>query len=474
MSQSATYFWHDYETWGTNPSADKPSQFAGIRTDEDLNIIDEPLVIFCKPTSDVLPQPQAALITGITPQQALEDGYSEPEFFKKIHSELSQVGTCGVGYNSIRFDDEVSRFGFYRNFFDVYEREWKNGNSRWDIIDMVRLVYALRPNTLKWPLNDEGLPSFKLELIAKLNGLEHRSAHDALSDVEVTIALAKLIKQRQPKLFDYCYELRNKQRVASMIDMNTRKPLFHVSSRFPPKNGCSALIIPLMQHPKNNNSFICYDLSVDPEPLLTLSADEIAERVFVKQDDLPEGIDRIPLKELHINKSPVIATTKLLDDESAMRLGIDKTVCESHWQLLRNADISKKLKEMFSQQRFAVKQDPEQQLYDGFINDHDRKLFPIVRESSGEALASLSKQLKDKRLQALLFRYRARHHFDSLSVDEKEQWEEWRYLRLTDREAGGSIVLEEYFAELDSLLELDNTDKTILQSLVDYGDTLLV
>jgi len=474
MSSVKTLFWHDYETWGATPSSDKPSQFAGVRTDESLNIVGEPLVIYCRPTSDCLPQPQACLITGITPQKALSEGVSEPLFFQKIHEQLSEPGTCGVGYNSIRFDDEVSRYGFYRNFFDPYEREWKNGNSRWDIIDMVRLVYALRPDTLNWPLRENDLPSFKLELLSAENGLEHTAAHDALSDVKATIALAKLIKQRQPKLYDYCYELRNKQQVNTLIDIVKRKPLLHISSRFSAKQGCAALVVPLAKHPKNNNSVICYDLSVNPTPLLTLSTEEILERVFVKQGELPEGVERIPLKEVHINKSPVLATPKLLDDTAAKRLGIDKIACNQHWEQLRNVDINTKLTTLYSQQHFPPSTDPEKQLYDGFINNNDRQLFDVIRQAAPESLSSFSDQLQDKRLKALLFRYRARHYNETLTEEEQAQWEEWRYVHLTDVEAGGSITLENYFTELDKLSASGAVDLNIIEALRDHGDSLLV
>ena len=105
-----TLYWHDYETFGLDPRYDRPSQFAGVRTDEDLNIIGEPLMVYCKPADDFLPQPQACLVTGITPQEAAEKGVNEVEFIKLIHQELSADNTCGVGYNSLNFDDEFTRF----------------------------------------------------------------------------------------------------------------------------------------------------------------------------------------------------------------------------------------------------------------------------------------------------------------------------------------------------------------------------
>ena len=295
-----TFYWHDYETWGASPAVDRPSQFAGVRTDEDLNLLGEPLVIYCQPPVDVLPHPEACIVTGITPQVAIKEGLPEYEFIQKIHAEFSVPATCGVGYNSVRFDDEVTRYTLYRNFYDPYEREWRNGNSRWDIIDMVRLVYALRPEGIEWPVVD-GRPSFRLELLTEANGISHASAHDAFSDVEATIALARLIKLKKPQLYDYVYSHRGKREVTRLIDVANKKPLLHISSMFSSEHGCAALVVPLAEHPSNKNAVISFDLSCDPTPLETLSAEEIAERVFTANADLPEGVERLPLKLIHLN-----------------------------------------------------------------------------------------------------------------------------------------------------------------------------
>jgi len=468
-----TLYWHDYETWGAKPSVDKASQFAGLRTDEDLNIIGEPLVIFCRPNNDCLPQPQACLITGITPQRALIDGKLENDFFRLVHQELSAPGTCGVGYNSIRFDDEVTRYGLYRNFYDPYEREWRHGNSRWDIIDVVRLVYALRPDSLSWPLKKDGSPSFRLELLSKANGIEHASAHDALSDVHATIALAKLIKTKEPKLYDYCYQLREKQRVLHHINIDERKPFLHISSRFSASNGCAALLAPLMQHPTNKNSIICYDLSVEPSSLLQLSADEVIERLYVKASAMPVGVARIPLKEVHLNKSPMVITAKMLDDKTAQRLNIDKLQCELHWQTLCSADLKDKLTRVYSDRSFVSHTDAEQKLYDGFMGDSDRALLTDIRHASPELLSTFSEKLKDKRLITLLFRYRARYYPETLTESEQYQWQEWRYHRLTDDTMGASLTLTQYFTELDALGYNKEVDQDILANLINYGDGLL-
>jgi exodeoxyribonuclease I len=468
-----TLYWHDYETWGASPAQDKPSQFAGVRTDEALNIISEPESFYCRPSSDCLPQPEACLITKITPQKALVEGIAEPEFVARVHELLAEPGTCGVGYNSIRFDDEITRNSLFRNFYDPYEREWRNGNSRWDIIDMVRLTYVLRPENIEWPQKN-GLPSFKLELLSDANGIEHSDAHDALSDVHATIAIAKLIRQYQPKLYEYAYSLRDKRQVATLFDLAQRKPLLHISSRFAAIHGGAALVIPLAHHPRNKNSIICYNLAVDPEPLINLSAEQIRERVFSKrnQDEHEEQDERIPLKEIHLNKSPMVITPKMLTSDNAKRLHIDKEQCERHWQQLRDADIADKLATIY-QYTHPAKEDPEQQLYDAFINDQDRLLLPAIRGAPPHQLIQFSQRLSDSRLRSLLFRYRARHYPETLTIKEQQQWQQWRYQRLTNPSYGASITLDSYLECLETLGRQEGTDQKILKLLYEYADNLL-
>jgi len=470
-----TLYWHDYETWGEVPAQDRPSQFAGIRTDENLNIIGAPLMIYCRPTRDVLPKPDACMITGLSPQKALAEGLSEPEFMRQIHAEFSLPGTCGVGYNSLRFDDEVTRYGLYRNFYDPYEREWRSGNSRWDIIDMVRLTRALRPDGIEWPNHDDGRPSFKLEHITQANGLAHEAAHDAMSDVYATIAVAKLIRDKQPALYQHIYELRQKQKVGALLDLLNRKPMLHISSMFPAENGCAAIVAPLAMHPTNKNGVIVYNLSVDPKPLLDLSAQEIAARIFTKAADLPEGVERVPLKVVHLNKCPVLTTVKLLDDQAAQRLNIDKSVCEKNWQLLRGSDIQAKVQQVFSELSFTPSEDPEQQLYSGFLKDADKQTCERVRHADGKTFSEQQFVFQDARLNAMLLRYRARNFPDSLSIEERGQWEEWRRERLVNPAYGAGITLEPFYARITELRQapLSSEQQQLLSELESYAASLM-
>lgn len=476
-----TLYWHDYETWGEVPAVDRPSQFAGVRTDEDLNIIGEPLMMYCKPAPDVLPKPEACLITGLLPQFAAENGLPEYQFIARIHAELATPGTCGVGYNSIRFDDEVTRYTLYRNFYDPYEREWRNGNSRWDIIDMVRMARALRPEGIEWPNYEDGRPCFKLEMLSKANGLIHEAAHDALSDVYATIAVAKLIKTKHPKLYDYAYKLRDKRFAASMIDIEGHKPLLHISSRFAAENGNAALVLPLAMHPTNKNSVIAFNLATDPAALLSLPVEDLRVRLFTRAEDLPGDVERLALKEIHLNKTPMLLPANMLDTSTAQRLNIDKSQCEQNWNRFHNLTLAEQqqlqriLFQLYSEQTFAEKTDPEQMLYCGFFNDQDKRLMGRVRQADAEALATFQFNFDDARLNEMLFRYRARNFPDSLSSQEKIRWQAFCHWRLTDNTAHSSLTLPEFYKRLAQLSDdasLSGPQQLLLTHLAAYADSL--
>jgi exodeoxyribonuclease-1 len=470
-----TFYWHDYETWGAAPARDRPAQFAGVRTDLDFNIIGRPLMQYCRPPADLLPQPEACLITGITPQRAQAEGLPEYRFIAAIHRELSMAGTCGVGYNSVRFDDEVTRYALYRNFYDPYAREWQNGNSRWDIIDMVRACRALRPAGIEWPDREDGSPSFKLEHLTAANNLDHAAAHDALSDVYATIAVARLIKQRQPRLFDYLFKLRSKHAVAALLNVAAKTPVLHISGMFAAARGCTALVMPLAQHPVNGNEIICYDLSVDPTPLLELNAEQIRARLFTARAEL-DG-ERIALKTIRINRCPVVATARLLDDAVAARLLIDPAQCERHAQQLRQAvGLAEKLCAVFTEPEHAAGDDPEQMLYSGgFFSAADRAAMTQVRQADAAALARGQFHFSDPRLPELLLRYRARNFPESLNAEEREEWRVFRYRRLTDPGAGASIVLDDYQRQLQTLAAdpAHAAQQPLLQQLAAHAQALL-
>jgi exodeoxyribonuclease-1 len=469
-----TFLWHDYETFGAVPRRDRPAQFAAIRTDADLNEIGEPVMQFCKPAPDFLPDPVSCLITGITPQQCLEQGIPEYQFAALIEKELAQSDTIGVGYNTIRFDDEVTRFLFWRNLIDPYAREWQNGCGRWDILDMVRTAYALRPDGITWPKHEDGRTSFKLEHLSAANGIVHEAAHDAVSDVRATIALARLIKEKQPKLFDFCLSLRKKDKVQDEINLSQPRPLLHVTGMIPVERGCVTLVWPLAQHPTNKNEVIVWDLSCDPSELAGMDAETMRLRMFTKADELPEGVTRLPIKTIHINKSPiVIGNTKAYLPILEQRWGMDVATVMQHAERAASLpDMSATWNKVFKRDAEGTP-DVDEDLYGGFVGNNDRRLLTQLRKLTPEQLTKASASFDDMRLEELLFRYRARNFPHTLDESEQQRWQEHRAARLLEG-ADGARSVQQLSDEIDNMHEnADERGEAILGELYDYAETIL-
>ncbi len=471
-----TIYWYDYETFGRDPRRDRAAQFAGVRTDGHLAIIGDPLVLYCKPAADFLPDPGACLITGITPQLAREKGVSEADFIKQIHREFSEPGTCVAGYNSIRFDDELTRQLLYRNFYDPYEREWKYGNSRWDIIDMLRLCAATRPEGIEWPRDELDSVSFRLDQISVANGIEHSAAHDALADVIATIEIAKRVRQAQPKLYDYVYQLRDKQRVLSEIDLQTRKPLLYVSMMYPARLGCLALVMPICMHPNNPNGVIVLDLRDDPSGWLGLSSEQLRERIYTPQAAMADGVRRVPLKILHINKCPIVTSPAILTPGLAAKFEINLDECRQHWQILvENPTVTSLVSAVFANESFADETearetDPDFMIYSGgFFSESDRSLMQTVRATTPRDLGRLDLPFRDRRLATMLFRYRARNFSETLSVEELAFWREHCRQRVRD-----PLVLARYQSEIiEARRTADSRGNAVLDALAAWSQDLL-
>lgn len=469
---TSSIFWYDYETTGINPRNDRALQMAGIRTDAQLNEIAPPVNLYCQPSDDILPHPAACVITGITPATLAEKGLCEADFMTRVHAELSAPGTCGAGYNTLRFDDEVTRYSLYRNFFDPYAREWQGGNSRWDLIDVVRAAYALRPDGIVWP-EEGGRVTLKLERLTAANGIDHGQAHDALSDVRATIALARLVREKQPRLYDYLFTLRSKQKVQDQIRL--MQPLVHISGRFSAARNYLGVVLPLAWHPHNRNALIVCDLYQDPSPLLEHDAETLKQRLYTRHDALAEGELPVPLKLLHINRCPVVAPLGVLRPEDQERLQLDMAGYQDRALRLREGQEvwQEKLHVIYGKDDFVASEDPEQQLYDGFIGDRDRRLCEQVRSAEPEQLARDAWPFDDARLPELLFRYRARNFPETLSTEEQQRWRDFCQTRLHRPEAGAPNTLQAFTNALVELsLSASPEQLEVLRQWQDYVQLL--
>jgi exodeoxyribonuclease I len=469
-----TFYWHDYETWGKQPRRDRPAQFAGLRTDADLNEIGDVVSVFCQPPDDILPDPESVLITGLTPQRARAEGLPEHEFAARIEALLGAPGTIGVGYNSIRFDDEVTRHLFWRNLIDPYAREWRDGNGRWDLLDVVRCTWALRPEGIEWPLGADGKPSFRLELLTAANGLAHEAAHEALSDVRATLAMARLVRQRQPRLWEFCLKLHKKDEVWREIGIG--KPFVHLSGRYPSERGCMAIVWPLGSHPVNKNELIVWDLAHDPRELESLDADTARRRLFTRSDELAEGETRLPIKTIHLNKSPIVIGNLRTLGGAAQRFGLDAETAQAHAaHAARLPDLGALWKALFDRGPMPVA-DVDEDLYGGFIGRDDRRTLDRLRTLPPAQLAGRRTAFEDGRLEELVFRWRARNFPNTLDAEDAARWERHRAARLHEG-AGGLMPLAAWFERLDALAEdaterSDERAQALLEALYDHAESI--
>lgn len=515
-----TFFWHDYETFGTNTQLDGVSQFAGIRTNMELEEVGEPVDIYCKMTPDRLPSPMACMVTGVKPSEVQQKGLNETTFFHKVNKELGQAGTCGIGYNNIGFDDEVTRNGFYRNFIDPYRREWADGCSRWDLLNVVRMASALFPNIITVPKNEEGKKVFKLDQLSPANGIIHENAHEALSDVRATIALAKMIKDQQPEFWQSQFEQRNKMGVGNFLferydsrsQNNTLKfkPFLMADSFFGGDQDFIEVLYPI--YAKGMNVY-CIKLTQDISQLINLDAETLKVNLYKKREPiieegsdmlpsdrraierkiekdketgaiyLQEGELRVPLHTVKINQCPVIAPSNMLNKETAAALGIEGDKLRENIQLIKDnfVVIQQKVQAIFDKTEYPeADQDVDTMIYTGgFFSNTDKNHFEVVKKTNSvDLLDYLRQQMRQKkfddkkRVPEMLFRYIARNFEQDMDMKAYQKWLEFCVDRITNKETHYSMTFEEYQEEIDYLKEKHYNDDfklSVLEDLEKYA-----
>jgi exodeoxyribonuclease-1 len=463
-----TFFFYDLETSGLSARDDRIMQFAGQRTDLNLQPIGEPFNVLVKLNDDTLPSPEAVMVTGITPQSTQADGLSEAEFARLLIEEVFVPDTITVGFNNVRFDDEFIRHLFWRTFHDSYEWCWKEGCSRWDILDVVRMTRALRPDGIEWPVDDEGRPTNRLELITKANGIDHGKAHDALSDVEALIDVARLLKETQPDLFGYLLKMRDKKAVKQLVNLDDKRPFVYTSGRYDAEWGKTTVAFPLTAAP--NANVLVYDLRHDPSAFVDLTEQELAARLFAPWEERKaDGFVPIPVKTLQYNRCPAVAPVGVLEGDGWNRIGLDLTTIDAHRKtLLEHPDFAEKIRAVMEQRpAFAKSEEAEARLYDGFINGPDKLRIETVRNADARQLADFHPQFDDERLSDLLLRYKARNYAGSMSEDEVMAWEVWRGERLHRQ-------LPAYLKSLQRLAaNADDTTRFVLEELQLWAEAIM-
>lgn len=482
-----SFYWYDFETFGLNRRVDRPAQFAGLRTTMDMIPLGDGEVIYARPAKDYLPNPESCLVTGLTPQLCEEKGIGESEFAGEVWSRFNKPETISIGYNTLGFDDEVSRFLFWRNFLDPYSHQWKNGCSRWDIFPLVCAVWALRGKEIRWPLWKDVAPEeterqgvcFKLEALSKANGIAHAHAHDALSDVEATLGLAKLIREKEPRLWQWALDNRSKAAVTQAVE---KGPVVWISPKFGQARGFMRMAAMICVNTQKPNEVFMWDLMHDPSELVSMSAAELKARLLVRKDSLPEGVDPLPVYRLAVNGAPFVCSVlKVVPADRAGMFGVDIPTVNKHYETLQTVlpMLQGALLEFSDNQAKPLPSDVDFGLYDGgFTSKADTQTMSLVRRSSPDKLAELaasrSVSFEDERLNELFFRFRARNWPETLTPAEGEAWRAFCRERVMDGRDGAQTI-SDYFNEIDALQEncWDNEDKqAVLESLYEWGERL--
>ena len=473
-----TFYWYDYETFGLSPRVQRIAQFAGIRTDENLNILDEHM-FYCKPTHDCLPTPEACAVTGITPQLCEQKGLIEHEFIKKINKEFTIPQTCIVGYNSIAFDDEFTRHTLFRNFLDPYAWHWQNGNTRWDILNVARFCYTHKEHeSLQWVKNENNRPIFKLDKLAPANAIDHANAHDALADVRATIGIAKIIKETQPIFFNYALSLNEKKAVSRQVKI--LHPMLLTSSSFGYKCSFTRMVTALCYHPDYPDRAIVFNLEQDPEIILELDSNELKTLVFTKKADLPKGVDKLELNELIFNKSPMFVCSPKPDNFKLSpllieKLQVDMDKCMKNLSYIQNnqkqiQEIVQSIYKKDSEREMS--NDIDQSLYDNFVSNKDRKICNHIQSLSSDEIGLLNPDFEDRRLLKLFLNFKARNYPELLSKDEQEEWFEIVQSRVQNGE-NGFLSFDSFENSLDNLKTSKPEKNKLWQDLEVYAQTFL-
>lgn len=465
-----TFFFYDLETSGLNPRESRIMQFAGIRTDMNLNKIGEPYNLLVKLNDDILPSPEAIMVTGITPQQTQADGYTEAEFSKILINDIFTPDTITVGFNNIRFDDEFLRHLFWRNFYDPYEWSWKDGRSRWDMLDVVRITRALRPDGIEWPVDNKGVATNRLELITSANSLNHYKAHDALSDVEALIAVTGLIRSKQPQLFEYLFKMRDKNEIKKLVNLDNKQPFVYVSGKYDSRYNKATVAFPLTTG--RNGNVIVYDLRYDPTSFINMDVKDLSKKLYASWEERQaEDFSQLPVKELQYNHAPAVSPLGVLTQSDGWKkISLDEDTITKHCKILLSAPaFAENIRTIFeNREEFKKMPDPEAQLYDGFVPDVDKIRIEAVRNSDTKILADFHPNFVDERLDPLLLHYKARNFPDCLSMDEAMLWEKWRENKINNEIKQFSDALLKLSKNV-----LDDNKSFILQELQLWAESIV-
>jgi len=465
-----TFYFYDTETSGFDARAQRIMQFAGQRTDLEFTPIGEPHNILIKLTDEVIPEPEAIAVHGILPTTTIQQGLTEAEFIKKLNSEVLTSDTVVIGFNNIHFDDEFLRHLYWRNLYDPYQWHWKDGRSRWDLLDATRLIRALRPEGIKWPLNSEGKQVNTLVSLASENNLIHDDAHDALSDVNATIQLAKLIHKTQPKILNWMIENKDKRKLGEIVNLKEPKPFIYSSGRFKSEYTKTTIAFPVAPVEGRPDSVLVYDLRVNPKQFIDLDIDGLKDKVWFYGKKTDAGRS-LPIKIIALNRCPAVAPIEAMNRDVEVRINLTLKQAEAHLKtLLTNKSFGDMVRTIWAEKQWPEgPDDVDYQLYDSLMDNSDKPKLEKLHGMKESDLADFQPVFTDERLDSMLLRYKARNFPKSLSLKEQTIWQAYKRKRI-EKGVPGQSSYDKFFERAPAIKNKLGEDK--YKALIKYVEGL--
>ena len=400
------HVFYDTETTGTRPAWSQVLQFAAVLTDDDFNELAS-VNVRCRLLPHVVPTPWALKVTGMAPTAVDRHPVSFYEMILGIHRQMKDWGAAYyLGFNSIKFDEEIMRQSFWQNLLDPYVTN-TGGARRGDVLSIMRAALAAQPDILNVPTGPDGKPVHKLEKIAALNGFDTSNAHDALADVRATVHMARLLRDRAPAIWDRAQETARKQNAEPLV---ARPVPFVLHSRF--GAGGYRLVVPVCGVPGNGAAHIVFDLARDPTPLLALSADELVQAMAERD---------CPLLTFRANAQPVAFER---GDRRAPPPGDepdDSTVRQRVALIVDNRGFCDRVARAAGLRAAAFGKSSlaEERIYDGFAPDSDRDLARRFHLLPWEERLAVADRMQDDRLRVFAERLIWLHRPNLLERDRR-------------------------------------------------------
>jgi exodeoxyribonuclease-1 len=385
-----TFVFYDTETTGTDTAFDQILQFGAIRTDDDLNETDR-FEIRCRLLPHVVPAPMALKVTGIDLKVLMDPALpSHYEAIRQVYAKLSDWSpSVFVGFNSISFDENLLRQAFYQTLQPIYLTN-TSGNTRADMLRIAHAVAAYAPNAIAIPLEDSGKQVFKLDQLSPANGFDHENAHDAMGDVEATIHLAKLIRDRAPEVWGRMMQLSRKQDTANILK---EEEILCLTQYFGGR-AHNRYVTQCGADPTYDASRAVFDLNQDPEPYLDMTIEELVHEM----NKSPAVI-----RAVRTNAQPILMPyTEAPGALREVSLPIEG-LGERARMIATNADFRRRVGEALAN-RYPEK-DPsphvEQQIYDGFASSGDQVLMHRFHDVPWEDRLGVAMEMADLRMRRI-------------------------------------------------------------------------